>query len=784
MTAPPGRARFALLWMAPPLLVLAATLLPVILGRETFFLRDVFSVHLEMRGAAAAALDDGRVPWIDPFRGGGQTLAANPNAVALHPDVLLHRALPFFAAFNAHLWLHLLLAPLALFWLASELGLERRAAWAAGVVWGLSGFLLSQLAFYNLIGGVVTTPALAAAAVRCTRRRAEGRRAWGSAVATALLCALLLLSGDPLTALLGLLATAGLVLAEPLLREAPETRLRAVVVPAVALAAGLFLALPQIAAFVTQLGASARAAGYGAAMRTAGSFDPRQAVEWLLPMAFGLPDRLASGTFWGYRFHQGSWAFYFTLYPGLAALALLAAGGRSWRLAAGAGVTARRGWALCAAGLFVALGAFNPLMTALLALPGLDAARYPMKAWLWVALGASLLCGAGFGRLLDEPPARRRFAGALLLLAVLFAALWLWLRLLPDAAVAALHAAMPPGTPLELAAAERLRWAVLAALSGAAALLLAATAPLLARRRAAGGPLLLTLHAALQIALLRPVLATEPVALYRETPPMLAALPADELVVHGGEGALFGPDPLDEGALPAPEVRWLFRRAHAELYPYFAPLWGRRYDLNLSPEGLDTAGLETAVAAVRGAPDDLTRVRLLAAWGVGRLVLGRALELPAETADLAEEVARQPSFGRPLRVYRLPTAAPAVHLATGVLRLPPEAPPGREASILADRRFRPGRDVVLRAAGRSTLGGGPGTVRVQEMGPRRLLAETAAADPGVLVWQRARLPGARATLDGAPVPVVDADLYRVGVEVPAGRHVVTIDMGPRWRPPG
>ncbi|HMB52119.1 MAG TPA: hypothetical protein VKU40_02300, partial [Thermoanaerobaculia bacterium] len=353
--------RFQLLWVAPTVLLFAAFLAPVIVGSETFFLRDVMSVHAGLRAGLDAA--DGTMPLVDPLRGGGQPAAGNPNLVALHPSALLHRVLPFFAAFDAHLWLHLLAAPFALFWLARELGLGRRGAWAAAVVWGFSGFVLSQAAFFNVVAAVATAPALAAAAVGATRRLAAGGAAGRHLAATGALTALVLVAGDPVTAAAALVAAGALAAAEGW--AAGERRPAALGWTAAALACGALLALPQIVELLRVLPASARGAGYGEAMRTAGSWDPRQAIEQLLPLAFGRPDLLASdqqaGSFWGYRFHQGSWSFHFSLYPGLAAFALAAAAGRTWRLPGALGRVGRRGWLLVAAGLFFALGAFNPL---------------------------------------------------------------------------------------------------------------------------------------------------------------------------------------------------------------------------------------------------------------------------------------------------------------------------------------------------------------------------------------------------------------------------------------
>ena len=839
--------RFALLWMAPPMLLLAAVLAPVITGGEAFFLRDVFSVHLEMRHAVAAATGDGVATGtadeagilVDPYRGGGQPLAYNPNAAAFHPTALAHRVLPFFAAFNLHLWLHLLLAPLALYWLARELGLGRPGAWAAGVTWGFSGFLVSQLTFYNLVAGVALAPALAAAAVRWCRlcegrvrgggqrpNPAEGerRRAAPALVAVGILWALLVTAGDPQTAVLALAAAGGLTLAEP-------GRRRTLPPLAAAVAAGTLLALPQAAGLLAILPASARGAGYAEAMRLAGSFDPRQALGWLIPFFEGRPDLVGVGGFWGYRFHQGSWPFYFTLYPGVLTLALVLTAGlpRLRRRDAArdgaadidthvnpAAPVLLRGWLLVAAGIFFALGAFNPLASAFLSLPGLETLRYPMKFWLLAAMGGALVAGVGFSRAFaggeagyawvereGEPDTqagpgprteeqresrgghRRRVLALLFALAALFATAWAVLRFVPGAA-GAIQALMPPGIPaemtLEMARGEQARWAGLALVTAGGSLALAALAYLAGRRPYLGGSLLLTLHAAVQLFLLQPAMVTEETAPYRDLPPILAHVPADARLAHGSFSGLFGGAEVETGELTVPEVRWVFRRTFVEAYPFAGALHGRRYDLNRSPEWLDTAELRWAVEATRSAPDDASRLRLLSAWGISHLLLHRHLDTPPPPATtLAEHIASEPGVGRPVHAYRLPRAAPSVYLATGILRLPPGAPPATAARYLADPRFRPGRDVVLPADGAGPAAGladpeARARLRVVEEGAEHLVVETSADVPTVLVWQRARLPMHRARVDGEAVAPLTVNLHRVGVPVPAGDHRVRLEV--------
>ena len=160
----------------PTLLLLLLAVWPLVRGSHTLYLRDAANTHLPARWTQAEALRDGRLPLLDPLRDGGQPALGNPNTVPLYPDNLLYLLAPTLWAFNAHFWLHLLLAPWAMYWLARVWGAGRRAAWAAGVCYALSGFFLSSLNLYNLVAGYALAPALVAAPLRLAESDASRRR--------------------------------------------------------------------------------------------------------------------------------------------------------------------------------------------------------------------------------------------------------------------------------------------------------------------------------------------------------------------------------------------------------------------------------------------------------------------------------------------------------------------------------------------------------------------------------------------------------------------------------
>jgi hypothetical protein len=776
-----SRRRFAAFYALPLLLILAGIALPLARGSETLYMRDVLNAHLAMKWSEARALRQGYFPLLDPYRGGGQPLAGNPNAVPFYPtNALFLWASPIWAL-NAHFWIHLLLAPFAFHWMARRWGLAREPAWAAAVCYTASGFYLSHLSFYNLIAGATLAPALVAACLGFAGRRPP-RAVYLPAIAA--LWALLLLSGDPLMAAMA----AGLAAAALLVTwKGRWPAWGALAMLAAAFACGTLIAVPQIVEFLRILPVSFRGfRGYAPGVATIASWDPRQAAEWLLPMLFGRLDVRGGGSFWGQGFFTGAPPLFPSLYPGLLALALIVAAGRPRGRAAW--------WAsgAAAAGLFCSLGRFNPAIDWLFARFGAGALRYPVKFWLPVAVGAALLCGLGFERLAADAAARRRFRWALAVLALVLGAGWICLNLLPGPATRWMRLLIPAGRPMPFVDNERLRWSGLCLFS----LLILGALGLLARwlgrsPRAAWtcGGLLLAVHAVGQAFLLRPLYPTDAVTPYRVPPPAIVYLPLGTTVVSPDFEHLFGPSQLGSGTFPSPSLLWLERRAFYELFPFTGPMWDRRYELDESPEGLDTYLTRLSQGSLQTATDE-ERLRLLAAWGVGRLLIERALQpLPAH----ARLLATVPSFGQHLHVYEVVGRAPEIYLARRIWRAPHMTAAYR---LMKSAAFEPRSDVVIPGsgppgsgspasgpAGSGSPASGPagsgspglsagGAVRVLRKTPESLdLDLEVGAGGSLLVVQRALLIY-RAIIDGRPAPLVAANLHRNGLAVPAGRHRV------------
>ena len=757
--------RGALLAVAVPLVLLQLLVMaPLVAGRDTLYLRDVLNTHLTMKAGQAVGLRAGQLRVTDPLRAGGQPLTGNPNALPFYPDDLLYLVASPLWALNAHFWLHFLLAPWSFAWLGRRFRLGAPAALAGGGVYALSGFFLSQMSYYNLIAGAALVPALLAACLGAL----EERR-WSPSVA-GVVWALLLLAGDPLTAAAGLALAMVLVAVWPLRPKAGETgaprRGPALGRLALALALGTVVAAPQLVELWRILPASYRGFhGFTLAERTLGSWHPVQSLGWLVPFFFGRFDRLGLDGFWGARWFTGALPYYVTLYPGLLALALAAAAG--WR----GGRGRRLAWGAVALGLFVALGRFNPLLAPLFALPGAAVLRFPVRAFLLVALGLALLAAIAFeeGVLGAEAAVQGRLRRALLALAALLGVLLGLARLPHGGPLARLLPTARPG----LAAVAAARWSTFAAV-GILVLMLAVLLVALARRRpvlAATG--LVALHVGSQLLLLQPALAMDRTFPYQEPPPLLRVLPPGTRVAQSATGDLFGTSALLGARYPDDRAFWLARRAAFEVYPFMGVRWGLRYELDLAPEGLDSYLGWLARDAVRQLPDR-QRVALLRTWAVEAILPARPLA--ADALPLVRLLARERSFGSDSYVYAIADPLAPVRWVGGVM---PAADPRAALDALLAPGFDPTTAAVL-AGDAAPLPPRSGIARVLVAAPESFTLTTDEPVPGVVVVDRDWLPVWRARVDGRPATIEVANLHRLGVRVPAGSHRVelAVDHGP------
>jgi hypothetical protein len=194
-------------------------------------------------------------------------------------------------------------------------------------------------------------------------------------------------------------------------------------------------------------------------------------------------------------------------------------------------------------------------------------------------------------------------------------------------------------------------------------------------------------------------------------------------------------------------------------------MWKRRFDLNVAPEGLDTALARLAQGAIKISGNE-ERLDMLAAWGVGRLLVNKPLEPRPARARL---IASLPSFGKRLYIYEVLDRAPEAFLATRVFLAPH---PNAAWKAMTHPVFDARTHAVIGGKGEPETTGG-GAARLVRNGPEAFEVAVEAGPGGsLLVVQRAWHPLWNATMDGRPVSTEAANLYRMAVRVPAGSHRV------------
>ena len=747
--------RFALTFLAPPLLLLGLLVLPLALGDRTLYLRDITSAHLPLKVAQAEALRQGELPLVDLQRG-GQPLLGNPNGLPLYPDnLLLLMADPLWVV-NAHFWLHWLLAPLSLFWLGRSLGLSRPGAFSAGILFATGGYFFSLLNLYNLVTVAALVPAFLASGLDASAPRPEGTPvpAWRWPLFGLLFC-LLLLAGDPFSALLGLFLLAGALL----LRDGWRRALRPRLAMSLALLLGFLVSLPMWVEMLRILPASFRASisGVKSASLTQ-SLHPGLLTEGLFPLFFGRFDH----SYWGGKLHDQGEPLIVSIFPGLLALVLLPLVFKAPR-----GLALRFGAAATLLGLVAALGRLNPLMVLFYELPGVGALRFPVKFLLLSAIGLAVLGGLACDRLLTGELWRKlRLYLGLCLVAYLG---FFLLVLLAPAKIDALLLTFDPTLPAFMLELQRPRLGATALLLVAGAITMG-LASLLARRSATLAlTLLLLVQIGTQSLLLECLYESDDAAIYRQPPALAARLPEEARLVSAAfAGEAFGRQRFDPRTLPDLRQIWLARCNHEEMGAPTGIYFGREYELHYSPEGLDSyfsiffgKGLEKRT--------DAERIRSLAGSGVDLVILPRALsEVDSTEAVLLERF--KTDCHADVHVYRLEKAMPPFSLPGAVYRAQNA---GDAAARLAAPGFNAREEAVLPARDGltlPTLQRPPGQILELSEKREEIRATIDSAEGTTFTTRRAYLPIYRAEIDGKEAQPEVLNGHRLAVEIPPGRH--------------
>ncbi len=734
----PGPLRAALVLAA----ALAAFFLPALLTSGQFLFRDAGRMHWPIKRYLAQELARGHLPQWNPFLGLGVPLVGDAVNAVQHPFNLLLLFLPFATGYKLWVLLSFLVGAGGAFAWARRLGLSWYPALAAGLAFGLSGFLVSSTDNLHYLTTLAAVPWMLAAGQTFAERPTPSRLALVGA-ASALAAA----SGDPMSWGFAVAALAVL----PALVAGTADRRRRLGRGLAAAAAAMVFAAPFILPVLAWMPHSSRAVDPRPVELQRWNLHPMRLLELAVPHVFRPPPGgRPSEVYWVYSGERAGgttlpWAL--SVYAGASVVALAGLGAarqRSARL-------------LLAAALLFAWMAMGPnagFWQLARHLPVLSKFRYWEKVAGWPALFLAPAAALGLEALSSDERPLRRFRTALLGLGGLALALWGAAALFPE---------------------------------GAAALLQRGPEPRAARLLAAnlGDGLLQAGLAWLALGL-----AVLAVGLRPRLPPALLVLPIVLLDLFAGNGRawLLAPpavaeprSPLADHLLAQPGLQRVIApfESDGDRWPELPPAQGSLMADAMTRVAASTVprrvgSFQPYVAMVPERLWALERHRpwegqapICGLWGVSHLVVpgDPSLAVRAHLSPPYQVDARDP--GLPAFLVRLPHRERA-YLAGALSAVDA---PGALAFAL-DPASAAGSRTVLEGEVEPGYAPPRGGARIVVDQPERVSIETTSDRRAVLVLNDMHAPGWRATVDGRPAPILHANYLARGVWVPEGTHRV------------
>ena len=718
---------------------------------QTLYLWDAGTYFYPMKDMLGRTVQAGEWPWWNPWIRNGLPFYANPQVGLFYLPSVLFYLLPTALAFNWNVIVHsILMAAGFFYWLRSS-GRSAVAAALGGLAIAWGGYAMSMTIYLNNLQAM--------AWIGWTWWAWEGwlrHRTWRWLALTSAGFGLEFLAGEPQIAVV----TAVVALLLAWTRRSDPDRARSgwgppVLALAVAAVGALIVTAVQLVPTIELFRQSQRSLGLTTEESLGWSLAPVQLYNLVVPRYF----ETSSGLFDFRRIPSVEQPWVFTSYLGIVVVTLAGAGVDPARV--------RRSllWVgLGVAGVFLALGAHNPVVTALAdAVPALRAFRYPEKMLLLTAIAAPVLAATGLDRMREEGRARAQALGTGIVLAAIAGLAW---------GVSAVG-----GIDRLLAGSfegDQASWIVEALGQGVRHVFLfalLATLVIAAARRLSfsvlGGCLALLALADLAIVNTQ-VAPVAPAALYAEQPAVLAGLPLDTLETS----ARIRTSPLGE----PPGLAFTMRGISSGTHQYYQ-IQGMAGNLAMTHGVLAENGAEPFPPRTDDAQDAILRqlpidhqVRYLRLQSTGWLI-----ERPLEAEGLRGDV-RIASLG--LVRYRLADPLPRAYLVTRV-----EVEP--DSVAILNHFIAGGVDphhVAFVSEG-PPLGGDPaagaGRIRWLRGNNHSVRLEVDAPARSLLVLTDTWYPGWTVTVDGVPVPLERVNWHFKGVYLEPGGHHVRFEYRPR-----
>ena len=683
-------------------------------ANETFlYYRDNLSTHYPVKSITPEIIRDGLPLW-NPFVGGGQPLAGNPNNLTFYPTTLLYLVLPAHVAFNLHFLIHLALAWTGMRRLVRLHGVSETDARMTAWLYLLSGTTISCLVFYNLVVSAALIPwALAALIVLLETQELQDGLCLGS------LCGLIGLAAEPVV-IVGFAILAISLLAS---RFSPRT-----LVPiGVAIIVAVAVALPQLISYAEIAGETERAHfTYGSEGILAASLGPYRLAEMILGPVFGSVLDHSTGGYWSNQTARRWPPFFLSVM--MSALIIPAT------------LRKRTDGLLryqipIAIFLLLGLGRFNPFVLGLVdRFETVAVIRYPEKFALPITIAGSILIGILFRDLRSRPDRFRRMAAVGIGIGITTLLLVLFTTNLSGVASGRLLGitALQLGTLGLLLVPNRL-------ISPSRTTFLVALVPLL-----------------IWAALLIPV---DRAGYYIEPSPV-----AEEI----GSGM---PVEVAPAGIPRDVVgsRNLYRFYAYRLNPVFGLRFGIPYVLSDSPEGMHSY-LSTLSNERFRAADPPSALKYLRIHGAKMSVRNEPLAMPGIRLSGAWE-----AWTEAILLYDIADTRPLLWEPSGLIRARSAS---EAAAKIESDSYDPLRDSVVPVWLDPTVDpSGHSTIRMTSQSSQRMRFEVVSERPTVAVVNQTWFSGWQARSGDRELTTFPADIDRLGIVVPAGTSVVDLSFG-------
>lgn len=214
--------RFTGLAFAGYLAYFSALYSEVVFFGHTFVKRDIFRYYYPMWRYAADRLQEGVIPFWNPYHSFGKPFAANiQNCVFYPPQILMHLA-DFTWAFNFYIFVHLAMAGAFTALYLRDRGLSKTASLTGGLAFAMSGYMASAI---NLTISLCSAAYFPLALFCWKRAESEERFRWRALLGVVL--GLQYLAGDPSIVCMTFLTLAAMTAWKTLERFARTRRLAA-----------------------------------------------------------------------------------------------------------------------------------------------------------------------------------------------------------------------------------------------------------------------------------------------------------------------------------------------------------------------------------------------------------------------------------------------------------------------------------------------------------------------------------------------------------------------------